>query len=223
MVSKRLMGAWSFFDFCLLTSGILTLVVSIVWRGPDLLRNMVIGSSDLTAGLVLGVSLLVTWAISIMAIIQPNHSTSGLKFLNWVLILNAIEILAIGTPIWFYSLRERANFHEVFSLLSSTDRIAVQDKLQCCGYFNSTDLAEIGGSFCANTTFVQVTNNATGNFCVGPLTHFADVTLNDMFTTVYGFMAVVILLFLATLCVINMRIEDERFRKIDAKRGRGFV
>ena len=48
MVSKRLMGAWSFFDLCLLTAGILTLVLSIVWRGPDLLRNMVIGSSDLT-------------------------------------------------------------------------------------------------------------------------------------------------------------------------------
>jgi hypothetical protein len=37
-------------------------------------------------------------------------------------------------------------------------------------------------------------------------------------------MAVVIALFLASLCVINKRVEEERFKRIDAKRGgRGFV
>lgn len=57
-------------------------------------------------------------------------------------------------------------------------------QLQCCGYFNSSDLVEIGGTFCANTTFVQTTNNATGNFCVTPITAHADVTLNNIFRCV---------------------------------------
>ena len=58
------------------------------------------------------------------------------------------------------------------------------------------------------------------NFCVTPITTFADTTLNDIFTwvrkrnrynkkltlwsrTIYGFMAIVLCLLLATLCVIK--------------------
>jgi len=218
------MGAWAFADICLLIVGVLTLVLSIVWRGPDLMRDLVISKSDLTAGLVLGIGLLVTWAFSVGAIIQPNHVTMPLVLLNWVLILDAVGVLSIGTFIWYYTLQERANFHQVFSLQTPAIRIAVQDSLKCCGYFNSTDLVEIGGNFCANQTFVSVTNNATGNFCVGPITAFADKTLNNIFSTIYGYMAIVILLFLASICVINKRKEEERFRRIDEKRGgRGFV
>jgi len=190
---------------------------------PDLLRNLVISSQDLTTGLVLGIALLVTWALSVGAIIQPNHVTIGLVALNWMLIADGVGILVIGTFVWFYTLQERANFHTVFSAQTPATRIAIQDKLSCCGYFNSTDLVEIGGSFCQNQTFVEVTNNATGNFCVTPITAFADMTLNNIFSTIYGYMAIVILLFLASLCVLNKRREGERFRKIDEKRGRSFV
>jgi len=224
MPSKKLMGAWAFLDVCLLIAGVLTLALSIIWRGPDLLRNLVITSSDLTGGLVLAIMLLVTWAVSVGAIIQPIHVTVGLVVLNWILILDSIVILAVGTFVWMYTLQERAEYHTVFAAQTSATRIAIQDQLKCCGYFNSSDLVEIGGNFCANTTFVEVTNNATGNFCVTPMTAFADETLNNIFTSVYGYMAVVILLFLASVCVINKRKEEMRFRKIDEKRGgRGFV
>jgi len=218
------MGSWAFVDFLLLTAGVLTLALSIVWRRPNLLLNMVLSSSDLTAGLVLAVALLVTWIISVGAIVQPTHVLGGLVLLNWVLILDGLFILVVGTFIWMYTLQERANFHVVFSDLSSQTRIAIQDKLKCCGYFNSSDLAEVGGEFCANTTFIEQTNNATGNFCVTPITAFADMTLNNVFSTIYGYMAIVILLFLATMCIIYKRKEEERFRRIDEKRGgRGFV
>lgn len=72
------------------------------------------------------------------------------------------------------------------------------------------------------------------------------MTLNNIFSTIYGYMAIVILLFLASICVIYkvcaltgssyirfsstlismfvQRHEEQRFRKIDEKRGgRGFV
>jgi len=224
MPSKKLLGAWAFVDFFLLAAGVITLVLSIMWKEPDLLRNLVLSDHYLTAGLALGVSLLVTWAVSVGAIIQPNHVTRGLILLNWTLIADAVMIIVIGTFVWFYTLQERANYHTVFAAQTSATRIAIQDKLQCCGYFNSTDLVEIGGAFCVDQTFVDVTNNATSNFCVTPITAFADMTLNNIFSTVYGFMAIVILLFLATLCVINKRNEGERFKRIDEKRGgSGFV
>ncbi|KDQ60601.1 hypothetical protein JAAARDRAFT_554762 [Jaapia argillacea MUCL 33604] len=230
MVSKRLMGVWVFFDICLLASGVVALVLSITWRAPNLLLNMVFDNGDLTTGTVLGVALLITFAISVGAIVQRNHVTIGLVMLNWVLIMDAIGIVIIGTFVWYFTLQERANYHQVFSEQSAATRIAIQDMLQCCGYFNGTDLLELGGNFCQNQTFVDSflkLDNTTGDFtgaCVTPITAFADSTLNDVFTTVYGFMAVVICLFLTSLCVIKKRQEDERFKKIDAKRGgRGFV
>lgn len=48
MVSKKLMGAWVALDLCLLAAGVLTLALSIVWRAPNVLMNMVISSADLT-------------------------------------------------------------------------------------------------------------------------------------------------------------------------------
>ena len=95
-----------------------------------------------SAGLGLGVALLATWAISVGAIIQPNHVTVGLVILNWVLILYSIFILVFGTSIWFFSLRERANFHDIFAAQTNSTIIAVQDKVNnsLCHGLHKADL-----------------------------------------------------------------------------------
>jgi len=214
------MGVWSFFDLTLLAAGVVSLALSIVWRRPNLLMNMVLSGADLTAGTVLGVALLITFAISIGGIVQRNHITIGLVILNWSLILDALGIVGIGTYVWIYTLRERNNYRGVFSQLSTQNKIAIQDSLKCCGYYNTSDVLQIGGNICTS----QAASDQLNNTCVGPITSFADSTLNDIFTTVYGFMAIILCLLLATLCVIKKRQEDERFKKIDSKRGgRGFV
>lgn len=230
MVSRKLMACWAFIDFCLLAAGVVALALSIVWRAPNLLMNMVVSDSDLTAGMVLGVSLIVTFVVSICAIVQANHVTMGLVILNYFLILDGLGAIFIGSFVWFWTLEERKNFHGVWLEQTRDSRIAIQDQFKCCGYFNATDNAEVGGNFCTQTqvdflnALDSTSDDNTHFFCVSPITSFADMTLNNIFTTVYGFMAVVICLILATLCVINKRKEDERFKKIDAKRGgRGFV
>lgn len=223
MPSKQLMGTWVFLDFCLLISGIISLIVSILWQSPDPIRHVIISNQDLTAGLILGILLILSFLFSIPAIIQRNHVVIGLHILKWLLFIDGVAIFAIGTVVWFFTLTMRADYHTVLSTASNDTILAVQNTLQCCGYFNSSDLVVIGG-FCANETFVTTTNNATQNFCVTPLTAASDFTLNNIFTSVYGFMAVVIGLGLATMCVINKRLEEERFKRIDAKRGgSGFV
>jgi len=225
MVSKKLIGVWVALDVLLLAAGAVAVALSIVWRAPNTLMNMVLSSADLTAGTVLGVALLVTFAISIGAIIQRNHVTIGLVILNYALLLDALGILVIGTFVWMFTLKERDNFHKLWLEATPASRIALQDQFKCCGYFDGSDSAEIGGSFCQSQQFISnLAANVTNNFCVSPITNFADVTLNNIFTTVYGFMAIVLCLLLASLCVIKKRQEDERFKKIDAKRGgRGFV
>jgi hypothetical protein len=225
MVSKGLMASWAFIDFLLLGAAGMSIALSIIWRAPSILMNMAISSEFLTAGMVLGIALAVTFFVSLGAVVQRNHVTIGFVILNWFLIVDAILVVVVGSMIWFFSLRQRNEFQQKWTALPAKDRITLQDQFHCCGYFSSAD-AEIGGSFCQNTTFTQSFNtvNTTTSFCVAPITAFTDYTLENTFTTIYGFMAVVLSLLVASLCVIKKRQEEERFKKIDAKRGgRGFV
>lgn len=225
MVSRKLMGVWAFLDFCLLLSGALAVAFSIIWRKPDVLTNMIISGADLTAGLALGICLLITFVVSIGAVVQRNHITMGFVILNWLLLGDALGIVVIGSFVWFYTLKERDNFHIEWLKLSPASRITLQDQFSCCGYQFGNDTAEIGGTYCISQQFIDGLDAKTEkNFCISAITNHADVSLNNIFTVVYGFMAVAIALFLTSMCVIKKRQEDERFKKIDAKRGgRGFV
>ncbi|KAI0295508.1 tetraspanin Pls1 family [Russula brevipes] len=225
MPSKYLYGFYGLFTLMIAVFGIISIIFSFVWRRNDLLLNMTFSGSDLTAGLVMGIAFLITSFMAVGAVIQRNHVTIGLVILNWLLIADAVVVLVVGTFVWFYTLRERSEFHAVYAKLQPSQRITIQDEFSCCGYFNAGDLIEFGGNFCQNSTFANSLNTTvTTNFCVTPVTKNADVSLNNVFSTTYGFMAGIIGLFLSSLCVIKVRQEIERFRRIDAKRGgRGFV
>lgn len=196
-----------------MAAGVLSLTLSIVWRQPNLLLNLTFSGMELTAGSVLGIALLATFVLSLLVIIQ--RGTLGLKILNWVLLANSIIILFIGTYIWVFTLHERNNYHAVFGQQSNETKILIQDMLKCCGYFNAADEVAFGGATCPN----QAAATALNNFCVTPITKFTDSTLDNVFSTVDGFMAIVIGFFLANMCVIKKRQEFERFEKIDSKRG----
>lgn len=196
-----------------MAAGVLSLTLSIVWRQPNLLLNLTFSGMELTAGSVLGIALLATFVLSLLVIIQ--RGTLGLKILNWVLLANSIVILFIGTYIWVFTLHERNNYHAVFGQQSNETKILIQDMLKCCGYFNAADEVAFGGATCPN----QAAATALNNFCVTPITKFTDSTLDNVFSTVDGFMAIVIGFFLANMCVIKKRQEFERFEKIDSKRG----
>ena len=70
---------------------------------------------------------MITFIISIGAIIQRNHVTIGLVLLNYALLVDAMGILVIGTIIWFSTLQERAEFHNFWVGTSPTTKIALQD------------------------------------------------------------------------------------------------
>ena len=74
--------------------------------------------------------MLITFALSVGAIVQPNHVTIGLVILNWALLLDAIGVVAVGSFIWFFSLQKRSNYEKIFLALSQPQRIAVQDKVR---------------------------------------------------------------------------------------------
>lgn len=214
------MGCWWLFNFLLIAAGAATLTIAILWRRDDTIRNMVFDSLDLTLGLVLGGVLIGTWILSVGAVIQRNHITRGLVYLNWALVGTMGYVLAYAGLLWFDTLHELVNFHEAYALESPAGRIFIQDTFRCCGYWNINDLVEIGGQFCSSAAFVAQSNS----LCWSPISKRADSILNPVFTTLYGYIAIIGILFLLTLCVINERKTEERFKKIDAKRGgRGFV
>ncbi|CAK5279488.1 unnamed protein product [Mycena citricolor] len=224
MVSKGLMAFWSFVDFLLLAAGGISIALSIIWRKPDILMNMAISSEFLTTGMVLGIVLCVTFLVSVAAVVQRSHVTIGFVILNYVLVADSLFVLVAGTMVWFFSLRQRAEFQVRWTALPTADKVTLQDQFQCCGYFTAADAAIQAGSFCTSQDFANGLSNATANFCVSHITAFTDYTLENTFTTIYGFMAVVLTLLVTSLCVIKKRQEEERFKRIDAKRGgRGFV
>jgi hypothetical protein len=146
MPSKYLYGFYGFFTLGLAIAGIISIVFSMLWRRNDMMLNMTFSNGDLngtsgclspaviflqlrlsSAGLVMGIVFLITTALSIGAIIQRNHVTIGLVVLNWVLISDAIIVLVVGTFVWFYTLRERAEYHVKYAQLQPSQRITVQD------------------------------------------------------------------------------------------------
>lgn len=70
---------------------------------------------------------MITFIISIGAIIQRNRVTIGLVLLNYALLVDAIGILVIGTLIWFSTLQERAEFHNFWVGTSPATKIVLQD------------------------------------------------------------------------------------------------
>jgi len=147
MLSKKLIGAWAFFDFCLMAAGVLSLTLSILWRRPNLLLNLTFSNLDLTctyytcldaghsllkaafpAGTVLGIVLLATFVLSLLVVMQ--RGTSGLKILNWALLSNGIIILLIGTYIWIFTLHERNNYHAIFGGENNDTKILIQDTVR---------------------------------------------------------------------------------------------
>ncbi|KAH9952212.1 tetraspanin [Amylocystis lapponica] len=223
--TKIMMSAWGVFDVSLLIAGVIATVFSIIWREPNLLLNFTLSTQKLDAGLILGILFILTFLLSMGALMGKNNGTMGFVLLNWMLVLDAVATLIVSTAMWFYTLQERNNYYAVWKEASSETRLELQNLFSCCGYFAPNDTAEVQpNNFCSSTDFVNSLFNATAtttNACVTPITKRTDVTLNQIFTYINGFMAVVICLFLATLCVIKTRTEKERFRKIDAKRGGG--
>jgi hypothetical protein len=63
MVSRGLMAVWSVLDVALLGAGVFALAMSIVWRAPDLLLNLVVTDNNLS-GKVLALSAVPTEALT---------------------------------------------------------------------------------------------------------------------------------------------------------------
>lgn len=141
------MGFWSFVDMLLLAAAVASIVFSIVERKPDLMANIAISTEQLNgeclrlqvpnteptggpaAGLIMGVVLLASWIVSIIAVLSPTATVTGFVVLNWMLIMDVIAILVVGTSLWFYTLHIEDNYLAVWTSLPDASKLAVQNKV----------------------------------------------------------------------------------------------
>ncbi|WWC59653.1 uncharacterized protein I303_102213 [Kwoniella dejecticola CBS 10117] len=221
---RKLTLVWSFLNLCLFAAGVLSIVSAIIFSQPghlilSLIRTKI---NFQLIGICLGSTYIFGTLLSIPAILSSPESSKLLMFLNWWLVVIASLTLAFGSYVWMFSLEQISTFNQIWITQNEGVQQAIQDQFQCCGYVNGTQAggftAQLG--FCADSVFAA---NQTG--CQSSITSAnspgSDYTLENIFTSIYGFEVIIGLFWLATVCLINERQIEVRFKRIDEKRGGG--
>ncbi|OKL62799.1 hypothetical protein UA08_01462 [Talaromyces atroroseus] len=84
----------------------------------------------------------------------------------------------------------------------------------CCGYYNSSSPAFVTDATCSTALIASETEG-----CVGPFSNFVNMTLDTIFTAVFGIVAIDMILLICVAVVLKDRKEKERYHLIDAKMG----
>ncbi|OCF30406.1 hypothetical protein I316_07974 [Kwoniella heveanensis BCC8398] len=209
---KKLLIVWSFLDFCLLAAGVLCIVTSIILTQPNqLIIGLMKDHFDFKMiGISLGSTFIAGTVLSIPAIISSYEKMALLKALNWYLVMLASLTLAIS------------EFEQIWHRTPEATQQAIQNKFSCCGYFNGTLSGGLitQAGFCTDSE-MAASQPGCQTIITSASSPGSDYTLSNIFTTIFGFEAIIAALFLATVCVINERNIAVRFKRIDEKRGGG--
>lgn len=160
-------------------SGIALLAMSIVFRG--ITNEIITGSSssytastslalkpvDLRLGIVAGS---ITLAVALLCV--PGTIINSRPLLKSSLIAKVASILitlTFGLSVWFVTLIERQEFLVFWQRQSSQSTVLIQDRFDCCGYFNSTTPQFTISTACPNADMA-----ATKRGCFLPFVSFAD-------------------------------------------------
>ncbi|GAA5832088.1 hypothetical protein JCM11251_002815 [Rhodosporidiobolus azoricus] len=240
--TAKLSLAFIVLSFLLFCSGLVVIVVSQVWRlqwsegvGIETLRSFVLSGTDLTAATVLGVALLSVLVIGILGFVQgyrpgslQRKEAKGLILFSWLLAGTMIATLVVASIQWFFTLTEVEDFRKVWLKKDVATQAFLQEKFDCCGYWNASSAGLFNPSTAASgicAPFTQPGANVTEvQGCMPPIVAFADYFLNNVFTTLYGLSTIQFALFLITCCLIISRRDEERLRLVREKAGgSGFV
>jgi hypothetical protein len=169
----------------------------------------------LSAAIVNAVFIFVTFVLCIPSIVARANRTF-LKIHGYAVFLCAIFTLVIGLEIWFQTLNTRANLSNVWGNQTTEMQSLLQQRFNCCGYWNATAPPFIQDNVCVNAL---VAANLQG--CIGPFSSFANSLNSRVFTADFAIVAVDVMLILGIACLSKDRKEKERYALIDAKVGFG--
>lgn len=178
-------------------------------------ENLLLGQCPLTAGVVNAVFIFVTFLLSLPALFLPMNR-GWLRTQGWLVVVCATFTLGLGLAVWVDTLQTRAELSEIWQRENTLTRSLLQQKFNCCGYFNSTDGTVFFDSTCLNPLVA-----AQKGGCIAPFSSFANKYLDLIFTAAFGIVGVDALLVLCVAMVLQYRSELERYRHIDEKNGLG--
>ncbi|MCJ1486606.1 phospholipid scramblase 1 [Schaereria dolodes] len=206
------------------TGGALLAAVFILKNGmaeasntTNVATNLLLLGTPLTGGIILAGLVFLAFLVS-LAGVTISTSRSVLKLHTWLVIACAIMTLILGLDVWFSTLKTKSHLGVLWSQQTTSMQSLLQQKFNCCGYLSSTSPPFQQDNTCANPIVA-----ASKSPCVGPFSNFANSFLDVMFTAMFGFVALDVMLFLSGVVVLKDRKEKERYRLIDAKNGFGGI
>ncbi|KAG8168148.1 hypothetical protein KVR01_003837 [Diaporthe batatas] len=218
MVNKVL-GAYVAADFLFVATGAILVGFSVIVQnfmfetpteGGQAVRNLLYQEFPLTAGIVNGVLVFVTFAFTLPAIAMPTRG--WLKLSGYMLVVNAVFSVILGLYLWILTLRTKDTLSPLWNAQPPKIQDLMQTTFACCGFFNSTSPAFVTDPTCPSPAAASLMRG-----CAGPLSSFANVFIDNIFTAVFGMAGIDGVLILATACLLKDRKERERFRYIDSK------
>ncbi|CAG8678415.1 1349_t:CDS:2, partial [Ambispora gerdemannii] len=162
-------------------------------------------------GFVLGGIIIFSSLVSLIGYSNPLRRKKWLSAHAVLIIITIILLLSLGATIWFETLEEQRTYSDEWEDYGSETKVMVEDTLKCCGWQDTSLFTP--SNYCNQ-------QSASGNStvpCVGPLINAIDKTMRQLFTTLFGFIGIDILIFFATIILVQASNVEERYRKIDEK------
>ena len=152
------------------------------------------------------------YSLDIIALIMPT-SRRWLYAHGWVVTGACVALLVVGLKIWYITLDEKNNLLAAWVNTSPNTIQAVEEKFNCCGFFNSTSPPFVISPNACPTIDIAATR--TG--CVLSLQPYADLFLDRLFTTLFGFVGIGTCAILAGAMLVNARTTEARYVRIAEK------
>nr|CAG8570406.1 13848_t:CDS:2 [Entrophospora candida] len=208
-ISKPILTSFAVIESLYFSKGLIIIILGALWFNTvgTGMRSLVI-TKNLLIGLII-----ISFFTASVGFFNPLKRKRFLYAHIFLIVLSIFALLAMGANVWFKTLDERKHFDDKWRSWDPNTRAFFQDELDCCGYFNSTNLAVVSTA-CPNKLVIK---SKIG--CVDSITQKADKSARQLFTTLFGFMIIDLFAFFSTIVFIQARNVEERYIKIDEKHG----
>ncbi|KAK0723917.1 hypothetical protein B0T21DRAFT_414267 [Apiosordaria backusii] len=183
-------------------------------NGRQAARNLLYQRFPLTAGIVNAVFIFLTFMVTLPGL--ATHSRGWLKLGAYMSTFCGVFSMILGLFLWILTLKTREDFAPLYWEQPASVQELMQAELLRL-------LQQHLPAFVTDATCSSPAAAALMRGCATPITSFANVFLDNIFTALFGMVGIDFVFVVATACLLKDRKERERFRHIDEKSGYGRI